>query len=415
MIKLLAFCDDPSVFTGFGRVTDHVLKPLADSGEYEIILCALNYSGDMRDPDRYPYWYFAPYLSEPASLYGTHRINELVARVEPDVVWLFNDLPIIASYYDAAAEALGSVPVVTYSPIDGDPFPTRYLDGIRYADIPIVYTEYGKRVITEMDEALGKRVEVIPHGHDPEEFYPFADTKAASKAICAEKMRTYEPSLFIVLRVDKNQARKRWDSTIRVFSRFAEDKPDVKLWMHTQFVREAGYDIPALCEIYGIAEKVLNSGLSKDKAGVSVQALNAIYNACDVHLSTTAGGGWELSTHEAKAAGTPTIITDYAAMSEVGREGGYLIPCTGHYISIGNSVGRGEIDEDLAVSALDMLYYNHELREQTRRDALRWAKGASWGAQRVAERFDQAFRRAIEAHGAGIILEDEYAGAEVAT
>jgi len=414
MIKLLAICDDPAVPTGFGRVADHVLKPLAVSGEYDVHLCAINYQGDMRDRDRYPYRYYAPYLSDPANMYGIYRVNELVARIEPDVVWLFNDLAIIKSYYDEAAEALGTVPVVTYSPVDGDPFPERYLDGIRYATIPIVYTEYARRVLAEMDPDLGERLEVVPHGHDAAEFHPLAETKAESKRLALEKMPQVDPSWFIVLRVDKNHERKQWASSIRVFARFAEDKPDVRFWMHTTFIRENGFDIPALCEMQGIVDKTLNSGLSAERSGVAVAVLNHIYNVSDVHLSTTSGGGWELSTHEAKAAGTPTLITDYAAMSEVGRDGGALIRPERFYTAVRNSTRYALIDEEQALETLDRFYYNHDLRERLRADGLRWAQGMTWDAQRVAERFDGYFQEAIEKHDAGIILEDEMVGLEVA-
>lgn len=397
MIKLLAFADDPACPTGFGKVSDHVLYPLSQTGEYEIHLCALNYQGDSRPHERYPYRYYAPWLSAKVDMNGVHRMDELIDRVKPDVIWVFNDVPIVSSYYHAS-ELLIDQCVVSYSPVDGHPFPYRYLEGIREVTIPIVYTEYAKTVITEMDAYLGSRLEVIPHGHDPKQFYPLGDTKEESKRNALEGMAGPDPDWFIVLRVDKNQTRKNWPATLRVFARFAEDKPDTRLWIHTVPFAAGGYDIPVLCEMLGIADKILNSGLTAERPGIATQALNYVYNMADVHFSTTIGGGWELSTHEAKAAGTPTIITDYAAMAEVARVGGIMVPPDHYDYAPANSTRYAHIDEDAALEALNKLYYDKELRAKLRREALEWAKGATWEAQHVAERFGELFGKAVELH-----------------
>jgi len=399
VIRLLAFCDDPAVPTGFGKVADHVLRPLVESGQYEVNLCAINYKGDSRDPARHPYRYWAPYLSKQHDWYGINRCSELIQRIEPDMLWILNDLPIVRSYFRAASDALAQVPVVTYSPVDGDPFPATYLDGIRQATIPVVYTEYARGVVADMDEGLGDRLAVIPHGHDPSEFYPLDPDKAKAQEAARAGMGGIDPSWFIVLRVDKNQERKSWPATLRVFAAFAERHPEARLWCHTVFETENGYDLAALCEMYGIADKVLNSGLTKVRLGVPVEILNYIYNVADVHLSTTSGGGWELSTHEAKAAGTPTIITDYAAMSEVGAVGGELIPYTYKYTAYRNTTEYAMIDEGAALDALEKLYAMPGIRYARREAGLAWAESMTWQANRVAERFDELFREAIATHG----------------
>jgi len=405
MIKLLAVVDDPAVPTGFGKVSDHVLYPLSQTGKYEMHLCALNYQGDSRPRDRYPYRYWAPWLSPDGDIRGINRLEELIQRIKPDVVWILNDVPIISQYY-ARSESLADQAVVTYSPVDGHPFPYRYLEGIRQATIPVVYTQYAKGVIEGMDRYLGNRLRIIPHGIDAAEFYPFGDTKAEAKAVACEGFthsggtESMDPEWFIVLRVDKNQHRKNWPATLRVFARFAEDKPNARLWFHAAPVAAtgSGCDIPALCEIYGISDKILNSGLGVIRSGVGVEALNAIYNIADVHFSTTIGGGWELSTTEAKAAGTPTIITDYAAMSENAGVGGSLVPPSHYDIQAANSTRYAWIDEDKALEALNKLYYDKVYSAQLRAEGIEWVQGMTWQKQRVSERFDELFGRAIELH-----------------
>ena len=231
-IRLLAISDDPAVPTGFGRVTDHVLTPLARSGEYEVHLCAINYQGDSRDATRYPFRYYLPTLSSLKDPIGIGRMAKLIGEIKPDVVWIQADMCNVSQYYQYVA-SLASVPVVAYMPVDGDPFPAHTLAGMRKATISVTYTGYGKRVITGMDAALGARVEVIGLGHDPSDFYAFAETKAESKRLAREVLTSVSiipEDAFIVLRVDKNQERKQWPATLRVFGEFAKRHANAHLW-----------------------------------------------------------------------------------------------------------------------------------------------------------------------------------------
>ena len=400
MIRLLAFCDDPAVPTGFGRVADHVLKPLVDGGKYEVHICAMNYRGDTPDLARYPYRYYMPYMSPQKDAYGFGRVKELLARVEPDVVWLFNDLPILSTYFREGGDALKDVPTVAYTPIDGDPFPKSYLDGLALATIPAVYTQYAYDVIARTAHPMRSWLRVISHGHDPQEFYPLAEDKADATRLARQCLgeragKVIDPNWYVVLRVDKNQERKNWPATLKAFAEFAQDKPEARLWCHTPFLVPNGYDIAALAERYNVTDKVIGSGLSARNLGIPVEALNLLYNAADVHFSTATGGGWELSTHEAKAAGTPTLITGYAGMTETGAVGGLLIPYNRKYIAMRNSTEYALIDEQAAVDRLEELYSDAEWRETLRKDALQWAQGMTWDAGEVAKRFDMAFHAAI--------------------
>ena len=395
MIRLLAFTDDPALPSGYGNVARHVLKPLADSGAYEIHICANGYRGDSHDPVECPYRYYIPQLSKEGDPYGFGRVRELIGRIRPHVVYMQTDLHVIAAMFKAAPQAFHHLPVVAYTLVDGDPFPDAYLDGVRQCAQVIVPTQYAKRVITEMDADLGDRVQVLPYGHDGDVFRPLAETKAESKQIAAASMRGVDPDWFIVLRVDKNQERKQWPATLRIFGEFAQDKPEARLWIHSHMLSEYGYDMPALIERYGLRDQVLNSGLTAHHHGVPGEALNRIYNVADVHLSTSAGGGWELSTHEAKAAGTVPIVTDYAAMSEVGQ-GGVLVPTTGRYTTR-HTVDWGLIDEGAAAAELEVLYRCPDLYARQRWQGLSWAQGMTWQAIRPAEQFDALVREVIDA------------------
>jgi len=394
MIKLLAFCDDPSVCTGFGRVADHLLYPLADSGEYDVHLCAANYQGDSRDPARYPYHYYVPFLSERGDWIGLGRMASLIKGIQPDVVFIQQDMDNIAEMFQRVP-ALKTVPTVIYTPVDGDPFPARGLIGLRQATAVATYTEYGKRAIAQAAPDL--EVQAIPLGHDPSEFYPLADTKAGCKAAARQILNVSHipDDAFIVLRVDKNQERKQWPATLRVFGEFVKTHPNAYLWAHTSFsYGPQSYDIGDLIHRYGLPEKhVLNPGFTMRQFGCGMEELNAIYNLADVFLSTAAGGGWELGIHEAQACGTPTIVCDYAAMGEIGAC--VRVPWVSKYTSASNSTEYAFIDEWEALVRLQGLADLPVIYDVMRARALAWAEGATWDAHNFVARMDALLRGAM--------------------
>ena len=401
--RLLAFCDDPAVPTGFGKVAQHVLYPLSQMGEYDIHICAINYNGDQRDQELYPYHYWAPYLGPKADFYGVQRARFLLDAVKPDVVWILNDMPIVRAFYGETRGDLEQYPVVTNSPVDGFPFPAHYLEGIRKATVPMVWTQYAKDMITGIDEELGERLIVSPLAYDPEEFYPMADTKADAKErawqfLSARGIAGVDPTWYIVLRVDKNQQRKNWPATFEAFFLFADDKPDARLWCHTQFGVEGGFDLKALALMYGINKKVASSGLTPHRQGWPIDILNGLYNLADVHIGTPAGGGWELSAHEAKAAGCVTLMTSYGAMREVHGGQSLMIEPEAHYVECRNSTRYALANPVEAARLLDWVHDRPNDMARLRREGINWAREHTWEKEMIADRTDIALRRAMEEH-----------------
>ena len=96
---------------------------------------------------------------------------------------------------------------------------------------------------------------------------------------------------FIVLNANRNQPRKRIDTTIRAFALFARGKPaGVNLFLHMG-VEDAGWNVVTLARRYGVEDRLLMSSLNKTIQGVSQQQLNRVYNACDVGLNTSTAEG----------------------------------------------------------------------------------------------------------------------------
>ena len=102
---------------------------------------------------------------------------------------------------------------------------------------------------------------------------------------------------------------------MRAFAKFAADKPDAVLYLHTQV--RGHWDLYELVKRFGVEDKTrVTEGLGTDR-GVPDALLATVYNAMDVFVLPTMGEGFGLPLVESQACGTPALATDYSACPEL--------------------------------------------------------------------------------------------------
>jgi len=319
-----------------------------------------------------------------ADLRGIGSTGNMIEQVGPDCVFILNDPDWLYEYYKRNP-LLSQVPTIIYSPIDGYPFPIWWLTPFRQATKAIVYTQWAKRCIQERDPNID--LEVVPHGHFPKEFY-------AGRKERARQLLGLKQDWFIVLRADRNTERKDWGATFEAFAKFAEDKPEARLYAHTVWEGEhLGWVIPDLIEMFGLNGRVINTkGFDNMRKTTPVQVFNLIMNAADVFLSTTKGEGWGLNIHHARACGVPVIAPNNSAVPEVVGNGGELIRRSRTFVEP-NGVVNSLCDVNHAVRLLNKLYDDPELRQKYRQNSLMWAQRMAWPV--IVPEFDRIIKEAI--------------------
>jgi glycosyltransferase involved in cell wall biosynthesis len=96
--------------------------------------------------------------------------------------------------------------------------------------------------------------------------------------------------------------------------------------------------------------------------GYPVSVVNDLYNCSDANISTTQGGGWELSSVEGMAAKTPCIFPDNTALTEIFSDGrGFLVrsgdsPNFFHVNTMDNEILRPLADVNGYAKYLKRLY-----------------------------------------------------------
>lgn len=400
----LLLVGDAVATTGFARVMHGIFENLVD--RYEIHHLGINYRGDPHDYKVKIYPAMLGGLGQQGDVYGHSRLPRLIDSLQPDVVFILNDIWIHAQYMDALDSYIeGGLKVVLYSPVDAEPIEWSWVKKIRKAKRFVAYTQFGKRVVEDSLESWQKHIErheleeeqvefppigVVPHGVDTSTFYPLPDsTDKAGNVVIPGKLnakRMVFPNKedflnsFVVLNANRNQPRKRIDITLKGFAKFAEDKPDnVKLYLHMG-VEDMGWNILALADRYHIDHRLIISANVPMMPQVPDSRLNEIYNACDVGINTSMGEGWGLVSFEHASTKAAQIVPNHSAAPEIwGDSAEYLDPK--YYLTTDRILTEGAIlDPDQLADKLQKLYddpvYLREMSEKayavTQREEYQW-------------------------------------------
>lgn len=319
---------DGGAHTGFARVTHAIGDRLVEKYGHDIHCLAANYQGD--------YFPTKIKLYRPNSLvntdvFGQSRFVEMLAKYEPDVVVIVNDPFIINKFlfdnqWDTDRILLRYRPLLTYVPIDGHNHPPSWS----------VLKEVSNRVaMSRFGQASMPGSQLVYHGVDTDVFYPVSAKRpitlsngntVTSKRECKEQFG-YDPDSFLVLRVDRNSARKDFPASWKALVPVMQRHSDIQVHFHCQGKNDMyGVDMAALfSRDRETQDRFHLPGFLNTFIGWSESDLNALYNAADLFLSTSRGEGFGLTIAEALSAGVPVIAQNVSAIPEVVGPGGVLI------------------------------------------------------------------------------------------
>jgi glycosyltransferase involved in cell wall biosynthesis len=391
---------DAAVPTGFARVMEGIFRPL--SSRYEIHHLGTNYRGD---PHGYGWAVYPAELG--GDRWGANRVAALVERLRPRLVFILNDLWVQHAYLGALRKMKDAPPVVLYCPVDGGPIEAEGVGPLAGVRRCVAYTEFGRAQIEAAAAAQRAKdpafdfpaVEVIPHGVDTDTFRPLDAAGGVSPRV--EARRLLFPDMgdperrFIVLNANRNQPRKRIDTTVRGFALFARDKPEgVHLFLHMG-VEDVGWNVIRLARRYGVEDRVLMSSLNMTIQGVSARQLNLVYNACDVGLNTSSAEGWGLASFEHAATRAAQVVPRHSACAELWEGSGLLVEPAMSVIFEKILTEAWLVTPEGVAEALERLYADRGLLAEMSERAYRNATRGEYRWENIAARWDALFREVL--------------------
>lgn len=200
--------------------------------------------------------------------------------------------------------------------------------GLEFFDTLVTYNEYSRQQIIKANPALKRKLQVVPHGINPKQFYPL-DLEEKIK-FRMEFFGQENAGKFIVLNLNRNQHRKDIPCTILAFEEFKKEHcPDAFLYLHMNPADPMGWDLRGVLAQTDLIEgrDFMLPPRERQNHDFTEAELNGIYNSCDVYVTTTTGEGWGLGVTEAMACRLPVICplhTSFIEITDAGRRA-YLL------------------------------------------------------------------------------------------
>jgi glycosyltransferase involved in cell wall biosynthesis len=384
-MHVLWVSDSPDTPSGFGNVTAHVCGALARLGHRISIL-----GWQTREVGDWNGCRIFPTLQD---RFGGDALFPLLVRARPDIVIALADiwwLPQFCAPHVRRQMELTNTPWCLYFPVDGDigddRLPASWIEMLREVDIRVAMSRYGQRIARN----CGIECECIPHGVDLNLFRPPEDREAIKAGLGYE-------GKFVILSDSRNQPRKMLPRLLDSFARFAADRPNVVLHLHTdcddEFTRSLvySYDVRRDVEHLGLQSQVrFSRGFAMKKGGgLPAAQLAAYYRAADIHLLGSSGEGFGLPTLQAAAAGAVPMASAYSASLELTAGHGEPLPVA-DWAENEFGIRRALIDVDATAGILARYHASRDLLRTRSRQARQFAESYGW--DRIVGQWDELLR-----------------------
>jgi glycosyltransferase involved in cell wall biosynthesis len=330
--KSLLVYADWNCTTGFGAVAKELVNSWAKDKKLSIVIFGIN------DKSKEVYNYAPNVKVIPAlttgdkdtqgDIYRRIELLKLIYQNDFDALFFLQDVEVINAMADQLKDVKNTkrkenrpnFKSMIYFPVDSEPRISD-LKVLSFFDEVVTYTQYAKGVMKCLiSDTLFKKIRVIPHGTNTDDFYPYsplAKAKAKSDIFGTE-------DVFVFGSVNRNQVRKDLGSLIMGFAMFKHTtQANALLYLHCNPIDPMGINIYRLCDRVGLEvgkDVILPKDYSENK-GCNLEELNKIYNSFDCFITTTTAEGWGLTITEAMATKCLVICPKHTSLTEITDNG----------------------------------------------------------------------------------------------
>jgi glycosyltransferase involved in cell wall biosynthesis len=403
-IKILCLFDY-NCHTGFATVSRNLVKHWKNhfGDNLQLDICAVNYFGDDYNDGKNVRVISAKKKDVAKDDFGRYVFMRSLKDGDYDLIFILQDLGVVVPTIKFLREirkerkVLGKKDFksILYFPVDFALTPNLGVD-IEFFDYLATYTEYGRAQVLRLKPNISKKLHVIPHGNDMDDFN-YIDRQEIQEF--RNQFFGKNANKFIVTNVNRNQSRKDIPNTIFGFLEYWEEyNQNAFLYLHMDPKDPMGWNLRTI-----LAQTPLREGehfqLTEEKylqKGAPIEHIKKIYNASDVFLSTATGGGWELSVTEAMACKVPVIIPNHTSLGEIGKGGerAYMLNTLYPTVAMVDNVIRFQADLYEIAETLNQVYKDKKsnaLDQKIKIDnAYNFVSSLSW--EPIAKTFIRAIR-----------------------
>jgi glycosyltransferase involved in cell wall biosynthesis len=250
--------------------------------------------------------------------FGFQALPEVIRKKQPHVVLIYNDMAVVTKFLEEIRKS--GIPRDFKIWVYADQVYTlqyqAYLDVLnRDADMVFAFSNFWKKCLK--DQGITRPLDTFMHGFDPKQFF------TVPKDLVRKQMGIPNDA-FVILNMNRNQPRKRYDLLIMAFVELVVKYPTKPIlllcvcdkgdkggwWLFEIFQRELKLRGVPVEQFGGRLMVTAQDMLFKD------EDINMFYNIADVGINTAEGEGWGLCQFEQMGVGIPQIVPDIGGFKE---------------------------------------------------------------------------------------------------
>ncbi len=329
-LKFLLVGTHAHQFTGYSKVTYNLVKILARQPWAAVTHFGFQKNSQL-PPNYRPYppnirvldvaemeKKMSPPNTQGLQGFGFNVLPDVIRQEKPDVVFIYNDMAVVGRFLEEIRKS--GIPRTFKIWLYVDQVYNCQLQGYldlvnRDADRVWAFSKYWKQCLK--DQGITRPIDVLNHGFEKELFTTVPKDQV-------RKQLGLPTDAFIIMSLNRNQPRKRYDLLVMAFVELIVKYPTKPVflmcvcdkgdkggwWIFEIFARELRLrNVPV--ERFG--NRIM---LSSQDMTFRDEDINMFYNLADVGINTADGEGWGLCNFEQMGVGVPQVVPDIGGFKE---------------------------------------------------------------------------------------------------
>lgn len=346
--KVLLFGTHPLQFNGYSKVVYELMHQFSNFADVELRVYGFqNFYINAKHRCDLPsnivvHDAFANEPDKKTAGFGINEIPQYVKDFAPDVCIVYNDLLIITSCIQKIKEAGVPTKIIAYVDQVYLCQKREFLDALnQHVDFALAFTPYWEGILKE--QGVTVPTDFLQHGFNPKAHYPIP--KHLARMYFGLRVDD-----FLILNLNRNQPRKRWDICLKAFAEVVSRLPDAPIKMVIATGLTGGWN---LMEIFERELKKRNLTLQDGMKHIVIldnpqkitdEETNILYNAADIGINTCDGEGFGLCNFEQAGLGIPQVVSNVGGFVDFFDEDNAIVcePILAYYVDSTRDAVCGE-------------------------------------------------------------------------
>jgi D-inositol-3-phosphate glycosyltransferase len=275
--------------------------------------------------------------------FGVNLVKDFVSTNRPDVVIVYNDMLVLTSVITQLHEVPNrKFKIIAYVDQVYLCQKKEYLNFVNQkADVAMLFTPYWEECIKE--QGISIPTCNVRHGFNKMVHYPIPKE-------LARKFYGLKNEDFIVLNLNRNQPRKRWDICLQAFADVVQQLPNEPIKLLIATAVQGAWNLLEVFERELIKRGLtLQDGMKHvilldNPQQLSDEDVNFLYNVADIGLNTCDGEGFGLCNFQQAAIGIPQVVPNIGGFRDFFDEDTALLvePSMTYYVDNSRDMVCGE-------------------------------------------------------------------------